>query len=110
MCTCTKGRLKGSEVVFGLYLMALFDRIVTSIPQTHRSASPIVSFGLGGSVQNARGAKKRVLGGNPDVHLYVVGAMPAGNPYERLLLLANERNIMLLWGCHNWILRRTLDH
>jgi hypothetical protein len=30
-------------------------------------------------VQNARGAKKRVLGGNPDVHLYVIGAMPAGN-------------------------------
>jgi hypothetical protein len=32
----TKGPLKGSEVVFGLYLTALFDRIVTSIPRTYR--------------------------------------------------------------------------
>jgi hypothetical protein len=32
----TKGHLKGSEVVFGLYLTALFDRIVTSIPRTYR--------------------------------------------------------------------------
>jgi hypothetical protein len=47
------------------------------LPQTHRMASTIVSFRLGGSVQNARGAKKRVLGGNPDVRLYVVRAMPA---------------------------------
>jgi hypothetical protein len=47
------------------------------LTQTHRSASTIVSHWFGPSVQNARGAKKRVLGGNPDVHLYVIGAMPA---------------------------------
>jgi hypothetical protein len=47
------------------------------LTQTHRSASTIVSHWFGPSVQNARGAKKRVLGGNPDVRLYVIGAMPA---------------------------------
>jgi hypothetical protein len=56
------------------------NMILCTLPtQTHRSASPIVSFRLRASVTNARGAKKRVLGGNPDVRLYVVGAMPARN-------------------------------
>jgi hypothetical protein len=48
------------------------NMILCTLPtQTHRSASPIVSFRLRASVTNARGAKKRVLGGNPDVRLYV---------------------------------------
>jgi hypothetical protein len=53
------------------------NMILCTLPtQTHRSASPIVSFRLRALVTNARGAKKQVLGGNPDVRLYVVGAMP----------------------------------
>jgi hypothetical protein len=53
------------------------NMILCTLPtQTHRSASPIVSFRLRALVTNARGAKKRVSGG---VRLYVIGAMPARN-------------------------------
>jgi hypothetical protein len=61
------------------------------LTQTHRSASTIVSHWFGPSVQNARGAKKRVLVANPDVRLYVIGAMPAYNVQKAPIALFEDR-------------------
>jgi hypothetical protein len=49
------------------------------LTQTHRSASTIVSHWFGPSVQKAKSSNRRVFGGNPDLRLYVIRAMPADN-------------------------------